>query len=282
MYIHELQERVNKATEKVEKCRGTIERHNKQLEKKIKSGTATAYDIRCKEDDIKGAMKKLAEAERVLEGWVVKLNVEVQKEEFINNSAPPVIRKFLDQWKDLAYQWYIKRFSDFLVYKEKLAQKVELAQKEYIEKYVVPESAQNQEMFQKYGYSFFLGRHNRKMDAFLKEKNLYYSQVKSAENAFAGAIVLKMYDYRFDEEEMLKYLNKVLEEERKSKLIDLINRVTSCGGKIQDATYLTINNKGMLDGFLKCEKGRVKVETIGAGGFNIQCFHFRTLVHLQG
>ena len=36
---------------------------------------------------------------------------------------------------------------------------------------------------------------------------------------------------------------------------------------------------GEINGIAEGEKGRAKVETIGAGGYNIQCYHFRVLVN---
>ena len=50
-------------------------------------------------------------------------------------------------------------------------------------------------------------------------------------------------------------------------------------GKIIDASDLRVGPKGELEGIVEGEKGKVRVETVGAGGHTVQRFHFRTLVH---
>ena len=75
-------------------------------------------------------------------------------------------------------------------------------------------------------------------------------------------------------------LNKDLDKEADAKYDDIVNRTIELVGKIIDASNLSIGMKGDLNGVIEGEKGKAKVETIGAGGYNIQCFHFRTLIHL--
>ena len=71
---------------------------------------------------------------------------------------------------------------------------------------------------------------------------------------------------------------KDLEQEKLRKYDDIIERTNDIVGKITDASELRVSPKGNLDGFISGEKGKAKVQTIGAGGYNIQCFHFRTLI----
>lgn len=59
---------------------------------------------------------------------------------------------------------------------------------------------------------------------------------------------------------------------------DLVNRITDKVGEIIDASNLSIGAKGNLNGIVKGTEGSVVVETIPAGGYNIQRFHYRTLV----
>lgn len=59
----------------------------------------------------------------------------------------------------------------------------------------------------------------------------------------------------------------------------IIERTNAIAGKITDATALKVGSKGDLNGYIIGERGRAKVQTIGAGGYNIQCFHFRTLIN---
>jgi hypothetical protein len=75
-----------------------------------------------------------------------------------------------------------------------------------------------------------------------------------------------------------KDLNELLEKELKNKKENLIMRVEAKGGKIIDAINLTLGNDNSLNGYIKCENKDVKVETIFAGGYNIQCLHYRVLV----
>jgi hypothetical protein len=87
-----------------------------------------------------------------------------------------------------------------------------------------------------------------------------------------------MATYR-DEEKRAAYLEDVLERDRKAKLFNLINQVNEVIVKITDAKYLRVNEKGNLDGIVIGERGKARITTIGVGGYNIVCFHFRTNVY---
>lgn len=67
-----------------------------------------------------------------------------------------------------------------------------------------------------------------------------------------------------------------------SIVTNLVNRTKEICGTITDAQglYLDSDNQGYLiiNGIVKGEKGNARVESIGAGGYNIQRYHIRVLV----
>lgn len=71
---------------------------------------------------------------------------------------------------------------------------------------------------------------------------------------------------------------KDLEAEKIRKYDDIIRRTNDIVGEITDASYLEIAPNGNLDGVIIGTRGKASVQTIGAGGYNIQRFHFRTLI----
>ena len=74
-------------------------------------------------------------------------------------------------------------------------------------------------------------------------------------------------------------LDKDLQKEADAKYDDIIERTNAIVGTITDAGGLTIGGKGDLNGIIVGDKGKARVQTIGAGGYNIQCYHFRTLIN---
>ena len=64
-----------------------------------------------------------------------------------------------------------------------------------------------------------------------------------------------------------------------AKYDHLIEQVEEITGEITDARQLEIGDKGEINGYIIGKSGKASVQTIGAGGYNIQRFHFRTLVH---
>ena len=70
---------------------------------------------------------------------------------------------------------------------------------------------------------------------------------------------------------------KMEEKNATECLVDLYNRVRAITGKILDASNIRWGGK-CLDGYIIGEQGTAEVETIGAGGYNIQRYHLRTLV----
>ena len=87
-------------------------------------------------------------------------------------------------------------------------------------------------------------------------------------NAFNGR------KHEFD----MNALNKILNQEADDKYDFIIERTNRIVGQITDASNLSVGNKGDLNGRIDGTNGSAWVETIGAGGYNIQCFHFRTLI----
>lgn len=74
-------------------------------------------------------------------------------------------------------------------------------------------------------------------------------------------------------------LNSDLDREANRKYDYIIDKTNAIVGKITDASGLYIGKDGNLNGVIIGDRGTAKVETIGAGGYNIQCYHFRTLIH---
>ncbi|PEA25907.1 hypothetical protein CN984_12565 [Bacillus cereus] len=308
--VDSLQASVEKAELKVEKCKGTIERHKKALDKKVQkvikevgldlTGKSkeeidelrepyrttdhswTIYEVIGKLDDIKGATKKLGEAEHVLNNWKEKLSLEIEKNRFLEgDDIPQVIKDFLEQWKQKAYEWHIKRYNDYLELKEELHKKEREARIECINTY--------KDAYERYldenGEAKDLSDHTLAnvyprsiMNTFLEERELDWKSIQSRLNSFAGKTILYMASI-YDESKRLAWLEKALEQEKKSKMLDLINRINAVTGSIIDAEDLRISEVGNLNGIITGEKANAKVETIGAGGWNIQCFHYRTLVN---
>jgi hypothetical protein len=158
----------------------------------------------------------------------------------------------------MAYDWYIKRYESAHALKIELNKEVMEAEAEWL----------------KAGNTLYSsGR-----QVFLKERGLDRQTVAKAIGARAGSdVVLMMLDIKNDAKR-LKWLDDTLETDKRHKLIDLILRVKEVVGEITDARSLEVNEKGNLDGFVVGTKGKARVETIGAGGYNIVCFHYRTLV----
>lgn len=73
-------------------------------------------------------------------------------------------------------------------------------------------------------------------------------------------------------------IDEILEKDAKSRITKLIAKVEKKAGKIVDARDLYFGSDGTLNGVVVGEKETVHVETILAGGYNIQCLHYRVLV----
>ena len=118
----------------------------------------------------------------------------------------------------------------------------------------------------------------RDVDAFLSERGLEYRQIQKKLREAGDQITLKLLEIH-NEDEREAWLEKTMEEEKRAKLLDLIGRIMSTVGTITDAAALYIGPEGDINGIIVGTEGKAKIQTIGAGGYNIQCFHFRTLIH---
>lgn len=72
-------------------------------------------------------------------------------------------------------------------------------------------------------------------------------------------------------------IKKDVERDVEYDVVELMKRVTAKVGKVVNAENLHYKH-GKLNGYIEGEKVKVYVETILAGGYNIQCLHIRTLI----
>jgi hypothetical protein len=69
-----------------------------------------------------------------------------------------------------------------------------------------------------------------------------------------------------------------IERDLIAKRIDLYKRCADVVGIITDASGLYCGMDGNINGYVVGDRNRAIVETIGAGGYNIQQYHYRVLV----
>lgn len=274
----ELEAKVINAQATVAKRRAVIEKHRTQLAKMISKG-ADEWDIRYKRDDIDNAIKKLEEAEKVAKNWEDKLGEQISRDAFIEANAPQVIKDFLENWKANAIAYYRRDRIDFIDFQRDIWKRERDARREALN--TLPELERARELYKDREPSDFdLGYlwPRKPVEEFLKERGLDYNSVREKLAARSNPITAKLVQIR-DKEEREAWLEKTMEEEKKAKLADLIARINKVVGTITDASCLTIGGKGDINGFVVGTEGKARVETIGAGGYNIVCFHFRTLIH---
>ena len=101
--------------------------------------------------------------------------------------------------------------------------------------------------------------------------------IKPFEAMYGALNYARSFWYMSDED-----IHKQNQKAGENLILDLLKRVTKITGPVSDwsGLHVTTGNSGgaVLNGIVIGEEGRAKVESILAGGYNIQRLHVRTLV----
>ena len=89
-----------------------------------------------------------------------------------------------------------------------------------------------------------------------------------------GELVFKAHYYGNKARE---YIEKEIELDAESKYYNMVTKIQKICGEVTSAN-LYIGHNGELNGHVFGTESNAEVRTIGAGGYNVQRFHFRTLV----
>lgn len=263
----------------IEKTSALINKHKTQLEKMKVRGDSD-YMLRSKEENITNAERKLTGYVERLEKAVEKCATEKALVDLIEKEAPIVLIDFTYKWKDLALGWHVHQVNEYVKLRKVLLEKqhdiLVATMKELPEyaSYFTEDGALDRGRFN--NRMFYIQRNPVIADT-LRENSLDDKSVKRRLAPRANQYTADLVRLSSDEARK-NWLEPHLEKERVAKLEDLFFRIYGVTGSIVDGSHLDISAKGNLDGVIVGEKATVKVDTISAGGYNIQCFHYRTLV----
>lgn len=203
------------------------------------------------ERDIRITTRELEQARKALEDYQKMLTAETEK---ANSRNIQVIIDFLNDWQARVREYYQKSFKEYLE-----------ARAEYYRL--------DHEYVDWFNHNYKIRRENPEE---YKRKDSEHRKIRKEFEA-KWRFITPYVEHR--DSFNLEKLNKDLQREADAKYDDIIERTNEITGTITDASYLHIGAKGDLNGYIIGERGKAKVETIGAGGYNIQCYHFRTLIH---
>lgn len=206
-----------------------------------------SYDLKYAKESVQDTERKIKELTQIRDNWKTRLELQKAKDEEFAN-IPEVVKQFVHNWRVKTEQWIRDHLATYI----KIRQEI----------YVIYEKACD--------YSNNLTYEQRK--ELKREYNERYNDLKES----TEPLILNIYSRGSEKEE---FIQKLLDEEERSKILDLIRRVTKVTGTIIDASALRIGEQnGELNGLVIGQEGKAFVETIGAGGYNIQRFHYRVLV----
>jgi DNA repair exonuclease SbcCD ATPase subunit len=247
-----LEERINSAKIKVEKLSNKLTRYEKKLEEAAAHNFGENYYSRNSyEQDIRGAKEDFAKAKKYLQ------KLEDKKAEDEANSIRrakivriPVIEEFLDNYRRESFKFENENFKKSLNFVTEWEK-----EKHRILKDVVFYS---NEVLKKAHHSY---------DDFRKE------MAKLASNE----VTEYFGRFGYNDENWNEFITDLIEKDVEDKRNIFYDRVSEKAGNIIDA-HLYIGGNGEINGWVEGDKSNVSVETITAGGWNIQCRHFRVLV----
>lgn len=232
------------------------------------------YSIGNAQESIHNAEKALPELREKLARYEADMRALIEK---ANSRDIAVILEFLDNWKARMTQFYAGGLREYFAEKEHVR---DLARIHESKKYGTPEYEKAKEEYEAAWKEHFSNCEGA-YEYVVVNPNSKYSwertkKVKVEEGKFE---YLKPYSSYDTNDEALARLARDLNQEADAKYDFIIERTNDIVGQITDAGFLSIGAKGDLNGYIVGTRGKAKVQTIGAGGYNIQCYHFRTLIH---
>lgn len=205
------------------------------------------------EYDYYHALLDLNDAKNLVIKYTTKLR---ELEQFESEEKVEVIWNFLNNWEVKAYDWYIQNANLYM----ELYNKYDEVWKDSKESYKYESTYTNYQ-----GQLLTRVRYNENL---FKER--YYSNIQTL-----TMNITNPYRKEIDTNK----LSEILKKEKENKYKELIQRVTKIIGDITDASELSIGEQhGEINGRIYGTKGKCILETISAGGYNIQCFHYRVLL----
>ena len=301
MKIETILQRLQNAETKEVKIKGTLERHNKQLTKKAKVLIDNDIDINTldkfqhcqtqiywdiceyedKQDDIKNNEKKLNEVNKTISELKELLKIEQNKQKEINSISTEILDTFLETWKIKCFDYYTNLATELIALQNKeyeITQNelelIEYERYDYKSAKTITIKEYTNEQIEK-----ILNGNISKYETNNIKLKINYNNIRIFKKShFASDIqvITKIIDYDTIDNSKL---NNILDKEVAIKKEMFINRIKEVVGNIENLNGLKIGMNGEINGIAEGEKGKAKVETIGAGGYNIQCYHFRVLVN---
>ena len=261
-------------TKRIEGKEKELDKLNKKLAR-IRKAEATGWTVNpyyYHESDLKYTLRDIELAQKALDDYKAQLIAETEK---ANSRNVPAIVEFLNGWKARVTGQFLNGLSDYYIEKEYVHNLYgEIARYSYIKENASPEQIAYEEARQTFrnkcrGYYETQNFTNRWGNPDSKE-------VKVRDGEYEW---LNPYNGEHTLEEAVRRLEKDLTQEWNRKYDFIIERTNEIVGTITDASNLKVGAKHDLNGYIIGTRGKAKVQTIGAGGYNIQCFHFRTLIN---
>lgn len=259
MKIETLKERITKAEVKVTKKQGTIERKQKQLNKKIDTLKKYGFTV---DEKIKRTDELAKMGYSKEDAWQMYwLQCEISDLESDLERLPKEIEeieKTIEKYK-LQLSGELEKESTFITEVPEILKQMEKRLVEEWDRWDKERKERLSKIYKEVGYTaFFKGT----------EEKHYFDKHTYA-------------DYEF----MKKDDSSIHEDNCKfarAEVLDLYARVKNITGEITDWTGISCEQGNVfpvLTGTVIGKEGRANVETVLAGGYNIQRLHIRTLVH---
>ena len=212
------------------------------------------------ESDLKYTLRDIEDAQKALDKYKAEL---ISEQEKAGSRNVPVIIEFLNSWRTRVIEFHTEKFKEYYDEKQRVRELYNSSDRTL---YEVAKDVFHKKCYGYYERKDFINHWGKPDHTDIKVKDGEYEW-------------LKPYIHENNLEECLIKFKKDIDKEWTRKYDFIIERTNAIVGQITDASNLRIGAKHDLNGYIIGTKGTAKVQTIDAGGYNIQCYHFRTLIN---